>query len=99
MIDWSADRAGVDRALAEACDRAATRFPPKLFDAVQYSLVGGGKRFRGLLLLSSYRAAGGRADASKLAAAVEMLSTYLKLRPNDAAARELRDRIAAQETK
>jgi len=76
MIDWSADRAGVDRALAEACDRAATRFPPKLFDAVQYSLVGGGKRFRGLLLLSSYRAVGGRADASKLAAAVEIVHAY-----------------------
>jgi len=30
---------------------------------------------------------------------MKMLSTYLKLRPNDAAARELRDRIAAQEAK
>src|SRR6476661_248808 len=76
MIDWSADRAAVDRALAEACDRLATRLPPKLFDAVQYSLVGGGKRFRGLLLVSSYRATGGRADASKLAAAVEIVHAY-----------------------
>ena len=76
MIDWSADRAAVDRALVEACDRIAGQFPPRLTDAVRYSLVGGGKRFRALLLLSSYRAVGGRADASKLAAAVEIVHAY-----------------------
>ena len=76
MIDWSPDRAAVDRALVEACDDAASHFPPQLLDAVRYSLVGGGKRFRALLLLASYRAAGGRADASKLAAAVEIVHAY-----------------------
>ena len=75
MIDWSADRAAVDRALLDACDHAAG-FPPELLEAVRYSLVGGGKRFRALLLLSSYRAVGGRGDASPLAAAVEIVHAY-----------------------
>jgi geranylgeranyl pyrophosphate synthase len=76
MIDWSPDRAAVDRALVEACDAAAQHFSPELYGAVRYSLVGGGKRFRALLLFASYRAAGGRADASKLAAAVEIVHAY-----------------------
>ena len=75
MIDWSADRAAVDRALVDACDHDAG-FPPELLDAVRYSLVGGGKRFRALLLLSSYRAVGGSGDASRLAAAVEIVHAY-----------------------
>ena len=75
MIDWSADRAAVDRALVDACDRAVG-FPPELLEAVRYSLVGGGKRFRALLLLSSYRAVGGSGDASRLAAAVEIVHAY-----------------------
>jgi geranylgeranyl diphosphate synthase type II len=75
MIDWSADRAAVDRALVDACDHDAG-FPPELLDAVRYSLVGGGKRFRALLLLSSYRAVGGSGDASLLAAAVEIVHAY-----------------------
>jgi len=76
MIDWSPDRAAVDRALARVCEHSAAHFPSTLHEAVRYSLVGGGKRFRALLLLSAYRAAGGRADASKLAAAVEIVHAY-----------------------
>jgi len=75
MIDWSADRAAVDRALVDACDHDAD-FPPELREAVRYSLLGGGKRFRALLLLSSYRAVGGRGDASRLAAAAEIVHAY-----------------------
>jgi geranylgeranyl pyrophosphate synthase len=75
MIDWSADRAAVDRALVDACDHDAD-FPPELREAVRYSLLGGGKRFRALLLLSSYRAVGGRGDASRLAAAAEIAHAY-----------------------
>ncbi|HEY6825674.1 MAG TPA: farnesyl diphosphate synthase [Gemmatimonadaceae bacterium] len=76
MIDWSPDRAAVDGALADVCEHSASHFPLTLHVAVQYSLVGGGKRFRALLLLAAYRAAGGRADASKLAAAVEIVHAY-----------------------
>jgi len=76
MIDWSPDRAAVDRVLLAACDHVAPHLPPSLLDAVRYTLVGGGKRFRALLLLSSYRAAGVRGDASRLAAAVEIVHAY-----------------------
>jgi geranylgeranyl pyrophosphate synthase len=44
--------------------------------AIRYSLLGQGKRFRGLLVLASYRAAGGTGDASGLAAAVEVVHAY-----------------------
>jgi geranylgeranyl pyrophosphate synthase len=43
---------------------------------VRYALSGGGKRLRGLLLLASYRAAGGRGDVSTIAAAVEIIHAY-----------------------
>jgi geranylgeranyl pyrophosphate synthase len=45
-------------------------------EAIRYSLLGGGKRLRGVLLLATYRAAGGQGDASALAAAVEVVHAY-----------------------
>jgi geranylgeranyl pyrophosphate synthase len=39
-------------------------------------MLGEGKRLRAILLLSAYRAAGGRGDASPLAAAVEVVHAY-----------------------
>jgi geranylgeranyl pyrophosphate synthase len=44
--------------------------------AIRYSLLGGGKRFRGGLLLAAYRAAGGRDDATVIAAAIEIVHAY-----------------------
>jgi geranylgeranyl pyrophosphate synthase len=76
VIDWAPHRAAVDGALVAACERVAPHLPPRLLEAIRYSLVGGGKRFRALLLLSSYRAVGGRGDASPLAAAVEIVHAY-----------------------
>ena len=49
---------------------------PDVAAAIRYSLVGGGKRFRGILLLAAYRAAGGAGDATLLAAAVETVHAY-----------------------
>ena len=49
---------------------------PRVAAAIRYSLVGGGKRFRGILLLAAYRAAGGSSDATPLAAAVEIVHAY-----------------------
>jgi len=49
---------------------------PRVADAIRYSLSGGGKRFRGILFLSAYRAAGGAEDASTLAAAIEIVHAY-----------------------
>jgi geranylgeranyl diphosphate synthase, type II len=76
--EWSSaeDRAAIDAALAAICDGYADRLPPPVGDAVSYSLLGGGKRLRGLLLLAAYRAAGGRDDATPLAAVVEVVHAY-----------------------
>src|SRR5262249_10908717 len=40
------------------------------------SLLGGGKRLRGLLFLAAYRTAGGTSDAGALAAAIEVVHAY-----------------------
>ncbi len=45
-------------------------------DTIRYSLAGGGKRLRGMLLLAAYRAAGGTGDASALAASLEIVHAY-----------------------
>jgi geranylgeranyl diphosphate synthase, type II len=75
--EWSSaeDRAAIDAALAAICGYA-DRLPPPVGEAVSYSLLGGGKRLRGLLLLAAYRAAGGRDDATPLAAVVEVVHAY-----------------------
>jgi geranylgeranyl diphosphate synthase type II len=76
--EWSSpeDRAAINTALTVICNRYGDRFPPAVGDVVAYSLLGGGKRLRGLLLLAAYRAAGGRGDAALLAAAVEVVHAY-----------------------
>lgn len=73
-----ADRAAVDaslHALAEATFGDA-RLAPSVRRAIHYALVGEGKRLRAILLLESYRAAGGIGDASALAAAIEIVHAY-----------------------
>jgi farnesyl diphosphate synthase/geranylgeranyl diphosphate synthase type II len=75
-IDWSAQRAAIDRELSSLCDRHAEDLGSRLSDAVRYALLGGGKRLRGLLLLAAYRAAGGTGDAASLAASVEVVHAY-----------------------
>ena len=69
-------RAAVDAALATiAADRLAG-VPGPVADAIRYTLAGGGKRLRGLLLLAAYDAVGGRGDATALAAAIEVVHAY-----------------------
>jgi geranylgeranyl diphosphate synthase type II len=77
-VEWSSaeDRAAIDAVLAATYDAHRELLPPPVGDAVSYSLLGGGKRVRGLLVLAAYRAAGGRADATPLAAAVEIVHAY-----------------------
>ena len=75
-IEWSADRAAIDHALAALCDRHAAALGEPLAAVVRYALLGSGKRLRGLLVLAAYRAAGGRGDAAALAAAVEVVHAY-----------------------
>lgn len=72
-------RRRIDDALAHVGDHDLTPFDahsPRVAAAVRYSLAGGGKRFRGILLLAAYRAAGGAGDATLLAAAVEIVHAY-----------------------
>jgi geranylgeranyl pyrophosphate synthase len=75
---WSsvADREAIDAALDAAAERYGGLLARPVGDAVAYSLKGGGKRLRGVLLLEAYRAAGGNADATPLAAAVEVVHAY-----------------------
>ena len=78
IAEWSTaeDRASIDAALDQVCESYRDLLEPPVADAVSYSLRGGGKRVRGLLVLATYRAAGGRGDASPLAAAVEVVHAY-----------------------
>ena len=75
-VEWAADRAAIDRALNALCSANERSLSPRVADAVKYSLLGGGKRLRGLLLLAAYRTAGGELDASDLAAAIEAVHAY-----------------------
>src|SRR5579859_5001477 len=66
----------VERALAE---RVAESDGPaaRLFEAMRYSLMAGGKRLRPVLALAACEAVGGTLDAAMgLACAIEMIHTY-----------------------
>jgi geranylgeranyl pyrophosphate synthase len=69
-------RSAVESALAACCKDDLSGVAARVADAIRYSLLGQGKRFRGLLVLASYHAAGGHKDASGLAAAVEVVHAY-----------------------
>jgi geranylgeranyl pyrophosphate synthase len=74
---FAACRVRVDAALGALCDRHLPATVDRTTaDAVRYSLLGGGKRLRPVLLLAAYDAAGGRGDATALAAAVEVVHAY-----------------------
>ena len=58
-----AGRAEVEDAISRICSDATRDVLEPVRSAVNYALTGGGKRLRGMLLLSAYRAAGGHGDA------------------------------------
>ena len=68
-------RASIDLRLSSVA-APAQQLPARLRDAVHYSLTGGGKRLRGLLLMASYHSLAGKGDASGLGAAVEVVHAY-----------------------
>ena len=70
------DRLAVQDALSRLCDEFLGCVPPTTAEAIRYSLLGGGKRLRAILLLAAYRASGGAGDATDLAAAVEVVHAY-----------------------
>lgn len=78
------DLPGIMAAQRQAVDAALERWlpeqdqvPPKIHEAMRYSVFAGGKRLRPLLVLLACEAVGGKpADAMPIAAALEMLHTY-----------------------
>ena len=76
ITSFAADRAAIGQALAGFCDRYLSDVPSPVSDAIRYSLLGEGKRMRGILLLSAFEAADGEGDAADLAAAVEVVHAY-----------------------
>ena len=75
-VDWAVDRAAIDQALTALSDRLDTNIEPAVGEAIRYSLLGGGKRLRGLLFLAAYRTAGGTDNGSAVAAAIEVVHAY-----------------------
>jgi farnesyl diphosphate synthase/geranylgeranyl diphosphate synthase type II len=75
-VTFTAERDAVDAALESVAARYLGALDGPVAEAVRYSMLGEGKRLRGILLLSAYRAAGGAGDASGLAAAVEVVHAY-----------------------
>jgi len=75
-VDFGADRTTVGRALEALMVRTLDGRDGVVYEAIRYALEGEGKRLRAILVMSAYRAAGGRGDASHLAAAVEVVHAY-----------------------
>jgi geranylgeranyl diphosphate synthase type II len=75
-VDFTGARTAIGGALAGVCDRYLREIAPRVGDAIRYSLLGEGKRMRGILFLSAFEAAGGRGDGADLAAAIEVVHAY-----------------------
>jgi len=70
-------REETDAALGRALDEVLPPAPARLGEAVRYSVLGSGKRFRPALVLAAYETAGGRSPhIADLAAAVEIVHAY-----------------------
>jgi geranylgeranyl diphosphate synthase type II len=76
VVELAAERAAIGEALLQVCDRHLGHLVGTVGEAIRYSLLGEGKRMRGILFLSAFDAAGGRGDASGLAAAIEVVHAY-----------------------
>ncbi len=76
LATFARQREAVDAALAGFCDRYLGPLPPLTGEAVRYALMGEGKRMRPMLVLAAYAGAGGAGDATRLAAAVEVVHAY-----------------------
>ena len=79
VTEVEAHRRRIDLALEAVCASELTELgeqAPRVAAAIRYALLGGGKRFRGILLVAAYDAAGGEDYPSLLAAAVEIVHAY-----------------------
>src|SRR4051812_6398497 len=75
-VDFGPDRAAIDRALGDFCERYLVDLRADVADAIRYSLMGEGKRLRGILFLRAFEAAGGQGDCAALAGAIEVVHAY-----------------------
>ena len=76
VAPFAARREAIDAAMSALSERSLGVLPTAVADAIRYSLSGGGKRMRGILVSCAFEAAGGKGDASPLAAAVEVVHAY-----------------------
>lgn len=76
--DWQAQyRAKIEQALEQAVPSVGGELYAGVIDAMRYSLLGGGKRIRPLLVMEFCRLCGGNPeDALPWACALEMIHTY-----------------------
>ena len=75
-LSLAVDRTAIDDVLADLCTSELAAVESRVADAIRYSLVGGGKRLRAMLVVAAYEAAGGTADCRLLAASVEVVHAY-----------------------
>jgi geranylgeranyl pyrophosphate synthase len=75
-VDFATDRARVQQALRTLAAAQPALLPAPVGAAVEYALLGEGKRLRAILFLAAYRAAGGADDATALAVAIEVVHAY-----------------------
>ena len=74
--EFAVAQAAVNDALSRFTVRHLAAIGGPVGEAIRYSLLGEGKRMRGILVLSAFDAADGKGDASELAAAVEVVHAY-----------------------
>jgi len=75
-LSLAVDRGAIDETLAELCESDLGRVESRVGTAIRYSLLGGGKRLRAMLVAAAYEACGGMGDCRRLAAAVEVVHAY-----------------------
>ena len=76
QVSWNAMRLQIEAALERAVQLSG-ECPPRLREAMAYSLLAGGKRLRPVLVLVACEACGGDIEAAIPAAcAIEMIHTY-----------------------
>ncbi len=75
-LTLAVDRGAIDDALADFCATGLGGIEPRVAEAIRYSLLGGGKRLRAMLLAATYEAVGGTLDCRVIAAAVEVIHAY-----------------------
>ncbi len=75
-LSLGVDRRAIDDTLAEFCATELGSVEPRVAEAIRYSLLGGGKRLRPMLVAATYEAVGGTADCRVLASAVEVIHAY-----------------------